>query len=346
MLTREALEQREKELLGCYAQRAANSKGREHPEPECNFRTCFQRDRDRIIHSTAFRRLEYKTQVFINHEGDYYRTRLTHTLEASQIARGLARILKLNEDLTEAIILAHDLGHTPFGHAGESVMNQLMEDCGGFEHNRQSLRVVNFLEERYPNFPGLNLSFEVREGIMKHTAENPSMEAQIVDIADEIAYINHDLDDGLQHGLLDLKMLHDVTLAREALEELETTSPNMPEKIKRHRMISRLIHWLVDDLQKTTYANIQQQKWIVSFSEAMKKKTQEQKKFLFKNMYQHPNVEKMAKESKQVIRDLFQHYQEDQKKFPTKRDVCDYIAGMTDRFALQEHKLLCKSARK
>ena len=329
---------REETLLAPYAQFASKSLGRHYPEAECVFRSCFQRDRDRIIHSTAFRRLEYKTQVFINHEGDYYRTRLTHTLEASQIARGVARILRLNEDLAEAIILAHDLGHTPFGHAGEAVMNELMKEDGGFEHNRQSLRVVTVLEERYPDFPGLNLTHEVLNGIMKHSAHSETLEAQLVDIADEIAYLNHDIDDGLKNGLLTFDTLKEITLCNTGLKELEKKHPQMPEKVKRHRLVSWLIHQLVNDLQRTTLENIAHGIQKVSFSQEMQKLAREQKTFLYKNMYQHPKVEKVATESKQVLRDLFHHYSQETKRFPTRRDVCDYIAGMTDRFALQEHR--------
>ena len=339
-MIRQEYEEREKKHLAGYAQLSTQSLGREYPEEECIFRPCFQRDRDRIIHSTAFRRLEYKTQVFINHEGDYYRTRLTHTLEASQIARGIARILRLNEDLAEAIILAHDLGHTPFGHAGETAMNELMKDEGGFEHNRQSLRVVTLLEEKYPDFPGLNLTHEVLNGIMKHSAQATTLEAQLVDIADEIAYLNHDLDDGLKTGLLTFEKLQEITLCREGLKELRQKNKPMSEKIQRNRLVSWLIHRLVEDLARTTTENLSREERIVSLSEPMQKLAREQKAFLFKNMYQHPKVEKVAAESQQVLRDLFHHYSKDPQRFSTKRDLCDYIAGMTDRFALQEHRKL------
>ncbi|MDO8527082.1 MAG: deoxyguanosinetriphosphate triphosphohydrolase [Deltaproteobacteria bacterium] len=378
MLNREAYEEREKQMLAPYAQLSLTSLGRLHKEDECVFRSCFQRDLDRIVHSTAFRRLEYKTQVFINHEGDYYRTRLTHSIEVSQIARSLARALRLNEDLAQTIALAHDLGHTPFGHAGEAAMNVLMEDAGGFEHNKQSFKVVTQLEERYPNFPGLNLSFEVLEGILKHQSEYdkpddsnelkrvgyPTLEAQIVNFADEIAYMNHDLDDGLQYGMLTFDALKDVTLWQETFSEIQKNIPNAPDKVKRFRTISRLIHKMVDDLQRESLKNIHDKKiktledvrakgkWLICLSESVQKKTAELKKFLFQNMYCHWRVERMSEKSKRIITELFNAYLANPRILPdefhnrikkdkeTKRHICDYIAGMTDRFALQEHKKL------
>ncbi len=378
MLHREAYEEKEKELLAPYAQLSSASLGRKHKEEECIFRPCFQRDLDRIVHSTAFRRLEYKTQVFINHEGDYYRTRLTHSLEVSQISRGISRMLRLNEDLAQTIALAHDLGHTPFGHAGEAAMHTLMEDVGGFEHNKQSYRVVTQLEERYPNFPGLNLSFEVLEGILKHQTEYdkpledadfqrvgfPTLEAQAVNFADEIAYMNHDLDDGLQYGMLTFESLKEVRLWNETFADIQKSIPNAPDKVKRFRTISRLIHKLVDDLQTETLKNISEEKIktledvrthgkkIVSLNPAMQKKTAELKKFLYENMYLHWRVVRMAEKAKRTITDLFQAYIANPRILPeefytrvrgskeTKRHICDYIAGMTDRFALQEHKKL------
>lgn len=378
MLNREAYEEREKELLVPYAQLSSKSLGRQYKESECVFRSAFQRDLDRIVHSTAFRRLEYKTQVFINHEGDYYRTRLTHSLEVSQISRGIARMLRLNEDLAQTIALAHDLGHTPFGHAGEAAMNSLMESDGGFEHNFQSYRVVTKLEERYPDFLGLNLSYEVLEGILKHSTEYdhpknlegfqksgyPTLEAQIVNYADEIAYMNHDLDDGLQYGMLTFKSLEAVSLWDETFLEIEKRHPTAPEKVKRFRTISRLIHKLIDNLQTETRKNIEEKKvksledvrqkgkQLVSLSPEMKKKTAELKKFLFNNMYCHWRVVRMAEKAKRTIKDLFEAYLSNPKILPeefydriekegsTKRHIADYIAGMTDRFALQEHKKL------
>lgn len=378
MLNREAYEAKEKEFLAPYAQLSSTSLGRQYKEEECIFRSCFQRDLDRIVHSTAFRRLEYKTQVFINHEGDYYRTRLTHSLEVSQISRGLARMLMLNEDLAQTIALGHDLGHTPFGHAGEAAMNSLMEDVGGFEHNLQSYRVITELEERYPDFPGLNLSFEVLEGILKHATEYdhpknlegfkqsgyPTLEAQIVNYADEIAYMNHDLDDGLQYGMLTFKTLEGVDLWQETFREIEKAHPDAPDKVKRFRTVSRLIHKLVDNLQKETHKNIDEKKIktledvrqkgknIVSLSPEMRKKTAELKKFLYENMYCHWRVVRMAEKAKRIIKNLVEAYLANPKTLPEefyqkiqkggtlKRHICDYIAGMTDRFALQEHKKL------
>ncbi|MBI5299674.1 MAG: deoxyguanosinetriphosphate triphosphohydrolase [Deltaproteobacteria bacterium] len=375
---RKVLEEREKEILVPYAQLSSTSLGRKYPEEECNFRPCFQRDLDRIVHSTAFRRLEYKTQVFINHEGDYYRTRLTHSLEVAQIARGLARMLRVNEDLAQTIALAHDLGHTPFGHAGEAAMCVLMKDVGGFEHNLQSFRVVTELEERYPNFLGLNLSYEVLEGILKHEtvydkpkehrllkkSGYPTVEAQIVNFADEIAYMNHDLDDGLQYGMLTFGVLEEVTLWRETFSEIVKKMPSAPDKVKRYRTISRLIHKLVDNLQQETKGRISKNnihfladirsrgKKIVGFSPDMQKKAAELKKFLYQNMYFHWRVVRMAEKSRRVIQELFHAYLNNTKILPEefyqrilkdknpKRHICDYIAGMTDRFALQEHKKL------
>src|SRR3989338_4370347 len=299
MLTRKDIERTEHRLLASYAMHSSQTQGRQYPEGEPQHRSVYQRDRDRIIHCTAFRRLEYKTQVFINHEGDYYRTRLTHSLEVNQIARGLARALRLNEDLAQTIALAHDLGHTPFGHSGEAAMNALMEGEGGFEHNEQSFRVVTQLEERYPNFRGINLSYEVLEGILKHTTEYdkpkllknfnpngaPTLEAQIVNFSDEIAYMNHDLDDGLQYGMLNLSMLKEVPLWEETLQEIEREIPQAIDKVKRFRTISRLIHKLVTDLQTETFKRIKDHgirhledvrakgKNVVSLSDSMKKRT-------------------------------------------------------------------------
>ena len=258
MLEREFFEKLEQEKLSPYAALSSRSRGRQHPEPEHSFRTAYQRDRDRIIHSTAFRRLEYKTQVFINHEGDHYRTRLTHSLEAAQIARTIARALRLNEDLTEALTLAHDVGHTPFGHSGEETMNDLMRDHGGFEHNLQALRIVDFLEERYPDFPGLNLSYEAREGVVKHSSRyrerapaeflderEPVLEAQLVDLADEIAYTNHDLEDGLSSNILTFAALRKVELWKEHFDPSLGDSSN-----EEARLAIRITVWLTDLLNK------------------------------------------------------------------------------------------------
>lgn len=378
MPLRETFEDRENESLAPYAQRSRETLGREHPEEGSRLRANFQKDVDRIVHSNAFRRLEYKTQVFINHEGDYYRTRLTHTMEVSQIARGLARLLRLNEDLSQAIALAHDLGHTPFGHAGEAAMRVLMEDAGGFEHNLQSYRVVTELEHRYPDFQGLNLCYEVREGILKHQTEydhpafhrifhkagQPTLEAQLVNFADEIAYMNHDLDDGLESQMLQLGPLEEVALWDETYTEICKKHPEAPEKIRRYRTISWLIHKMVEDLKNETCKNIREQKIetlkdvrnhgknIVALSPDFAKKTKELKNFLFQNLYYHWRVERMAEKAKRTITDLFNAYLSNPRTLPqeyfeltrstgqTKRHICDYIAGMTDRFALLEHKKL------
>ena len=377
MLSREEYERREKEVLAPYAARSAESRGREHNEKECPFRCAFQRDRDRIIHSEAFRRLEYKTQVFVNHEGDYYRTRLTHTLEVAQISRGVARTLRLNEDLAEAIALAHDLGHTPFGHAGETTLNRLMADEGGFEHNHQSFRVVTMLEHRYPEFAGLNLSHETLEGIVTHSGEYdkpdvqgfktygyPTLEAQIINVVDEIAYMNHDLDDGLQSGMLTFEGLQAVPLWQETFSAVQKDFPDARPKIKKFQTIRRLIHLLVGDIQSETKKRIEDKKIssfddvrergenIVAFSDGMHKKTRELINYLFTNLYRHYRVVRMADKAERILEDLFDAYLKNSKILPPslhaeiqkrdkpKRLVCDYIAGMTDRFALSEHRKL------
>ncbi|MBT3182018.1 MAG: deoxyguanosinetriphosphate triphosphohydrolase [Deltaproteobacteria bacterium] len=377
MQTREIYEKHEKEFLAPYAQCSVASLGRQYPEDECTFRPCFYRDLGRIVHSTAFRLLEYKTQVFVNHEGDYYRTRLTHSLEVGQISRGMARILRVNEDLAQTIALAHDLGHAPFGHSGEEALNALMRDDGGFEHNTQSYRIVTELEERYPDFKGLNLSYEVREGLVKHTTDYdkptkvegfkdvgyPTIEAQIVNCADEIAFMNHDLDDGLHWGMLSIESLGEVPLWEETFNEMKNKYPNATERIHRCKTISGLIGKLIDDLQAESCKRISDMeiktlddvrnrgKCVVSLSDGMKRRTDEAKNFLFQNVYRHPEVVKMSKRGEMMIRDLFQAYSEDPKLMPekfhdrvkttgSKRHICDYIAGMTDRFAMDEHKKL------
>lgn len=379
MLSREELERHEHEYLAAYAVKSGESLGRKYKEPKCPFRTCFQRDRNRIIHSEAFRRLEYKTQVFVNHEGDYYRTRLTHTLEVAQISRGLARTLRLNEDLAEAIALAHDLGHTPFGHRGESTLNALMTDHGGFEHNRQSYRVVTLLERRYPDFAGLNLSIEVLEGIVKHESEYdnpditdldfhakgfPSLEAQIVNVADEIAYINHDLDDGLESGMLELEELEHLKLWWEEFRKASKKYPNMKPKMAKHQTVRRLINLFVTDLLTETKRRLEKKKIkkledvakhpesIVSFSKELTKHTKELKNYLFTNLYRHYRVERMADKANRILSTLFTTYLSNPKVLPpslekaihkegdAERKICDYIAGMTDRFALSEHAKL------
>jgi dGTPase len=363
--------------LAPYASKNCESKGRVFKEPEHVYRSPYQRDRDRIIHSASFRKLEYKTQVFVNHEGDYYRTRLTHTLEVTQIARTIARALKLNEELVEAIALAHDLGHTPFGHAGEDVLSELMKNEGGFNHNAQSLRVVDLLEERYPDFPGLNLSWEVREGIVKHSSiesnmllpkqfeqdKNPSLETQVVDAADEIAYDNHDLDDGITSGLLQLEDLREVNLWEELEKEVVKQHPDISDEIRKYQVIKSLINFLVTDIINESKKRIlkfgitsprqtrAKKEDIITFSPQVQRKRQPLRKFLFENLYNHYRVVRMSDKAKRFLRDLFNIYVEKPKALPIstqgrlkketlKRVVCDYIAGMTDRFALNEYKKL------
>jgi dGTPase len=342
----------------------------EHP-----YRTVFQRDRDRIVHARAFRRLEYKTQVFVHHEGDHYRNRLTHTLEGAQIARTIARSLRLNEDLAEAIALAHDLGHTPFGHAGERVLNRLMRDAGGFDHNRQTLRVVDWLEQRSVDFRGLNLSAETREGILKHGCHwehpvpvprrraQPSLEAQVADRADEIAYVNHDLDDGLRSGLLQMGALAELPLWREMHGEVRAHWPEADEGMLRTRTIVALINRLVTDLVETTAdrldavapADVEAVRdtpgRLLGYEPGLEKRLRELKDFLFQNLYDHPHVVETTREAEQVLADLWRSLREDPDKLPDsvrarfaedgeERALSDYLAGMTDRFALVEHRRL------
>ncbi|MFY9402752.1 MAG: deoxyguanosinetriphosphate triphosphohydrolase [Candidatus Omnitrophota bacterium] len=365
------------ELLAVYAMRSSESKGRVYPEAEHSYRSCYQRDRDRIIHSAAFRRLEYKTQVFVNHEGDYYRTRLTHTLEVSQIARTIASALRLNSDLTEAISLAHDVGHTAFGHSGEEALNELMLKEGGFNHNAHGLRVVDYLEERYPHFPGLNLTWEVREGIIKHSTlfdvagkvkefakfPSSSLEAQVVDIADEIAYDNHDLDDGLASGLIVESDLLKIGLWRDIDKRISKEYGNIPSIKKRYLIIRSLIDLQVTDLIKETEKNIlllkpvnsdsirRLNKKVVTFSSNMLKLRVPLKDFLLNRLYHHFRVVRMSIKAKRFIQELFKVYLKNPKQLPldiqeriakdgAKRAVCDYIAAMTDRYALDEYKKL------
>lgn len=373
--TREQLEKIEDETLAPYGLRSQNSKGREHPEDEPAYRTAFQRDRDRILHTTAFRRLEFKTQVFIIHEGDYYRTRLTHTLEVAQIARTVARALGANEDLEEAICLAHDLGHSPFGHSGEVALNRLMQEHGGFDHNKQSLRIVTEIEERYPDFPGLNLTWEVREGIVKHESEydisdatdySPDLrghlEAQIANAADELAYTAHDLDDGLRSGMITPRMLEGITLWEILAESIGWDRQGFDELV-RHRLIRRLIGLEVTDLVETTYKKLRDSGVksveelqrlpynVIGYSEDMTRRNRELKDFLYANLYRHHRVIRMAVKAERIIADLFDAYMAEPEVLPRhvqdmiddrglERTICDYIAGMTDRFALEEHTKL------
>ncbi|HLK12038.1 MAG TPA: deoxyguanosinetriphosphate triphosphohydrolase [Candidatus Binatia bacterium] len=378
MLDRAAFETREDGLLAPYAMRSRDSRGRRHAEAEHRFRMAFQRDRDRVIHSTAFRRLEYKTQVFVNHEGDYYRTRLTHTMEAAQVTRTLARALRLNEDLAEAVALAHDLGHTPFGHAGEKVLDRLMAGHGGFDHNSQSLRIVDVLEERYPHFRGLNLTWEVREGIVKHSTRYdrpqvaefnadlaPCLEAQIVDFADEIAYNAHDIDDGLQSGMLDPEELAAVPLWADALAEAERGAAGVPVRVLRYQAVRRLIDRMVTDLGEAierrlrergveTLADVRRHKpRLVEFSPEMTACNRDLKAFLYEHLYTHHRVTRMTQKAERIMTALFEAYVAEPRQLPphvTRRTreegepmhrvIADYVAGMTDRFAVEEYKKL------
>ena len=376
MLGREDLERREHEMLAPYASKSARSRGRAYPEEEHSFRLTFQRDRDRIVHSTAFRRLEYKTQVFVNHEGDHFRTRLTHTLEVAQIARTIARSLGVNEDLTEAIALAHDLGHPPFGHAGERAMHEMMQPYGGFEHNQQSLRIVEVLEDRYPEFPGLNLTWETRDGLKKHqprfsppdarglaAAMAPSLEAQVTDFADEIAYNNHDIDDGLTSQMIDLASLRQVPLWEEHFREVQHRFPQASAKILWRQSVRSIINSLVVDLCEETLRRLavthiatvedvrSATQPLVGFSQAMERKSAELKLFLLEHLYRHYRVIRMAEKARRIIHDLVKVYADSPRQMPPSfaariategipRVVCDYIAGMTDRFALEEHRKL------
>jgi len=376
-LRRDEYEARESALLAPWAMRSAESRGRAHPEREHPMRTAFQRDRDRIIHSTAFRRLEYKTQVFVNHEGDYYRTRLTHTMEGAQITRTIARALRLNEDLAEAVVLAHDLGHTPFGHAGERVLDGLMEPYGGFEHNAQSLRIVELLEERYAGFPGLNLTWEVREGIVKHSGdydrpqvqlydpeEAPCLEAQIADFADEIAYNCHDIDDGLQSSMLQTEQMDEVALWREHYDEARRESPDAPLSILRYQAVRHILDAMASDLVAFTEAEIARlgvrtiddlravKPRITGYGPEMDERVRELKAFLMQNLYMHTRVTRMGTKAKTIITGLFRTYLDEPRQMPphvyaqiekgegAPRVIADYIAGMTDRFALDEYRKL------
>jgi dGTPase len=374
MYTREQLEAIEDQALASYGIRSKNSKGRAYEENEPGYRTAFQRDRDRILHTTAFRRLEYKTQVFINYEGDYYRTRLTHTLEVAQIGRTIARALGANEDLIEAICLAHDLGHSPFGHSGESALNRLMKEHGGFDHNKQSLRIVTKLEQRYPNFPGLNLTWEVREGIVKHETEydiadsseyDPELrghlEAQIANVADEIAYTAHDLDDGLCSGMITPSMLDGVSLWEILAESVGWQG--ILDDLSRHRLIRRLIGILVTDMVEATTERLRNSGVnsvddlqrldynVIGFSEDLHRRNRELKDFLFANLYRHPRVVRMQVKAERLLGDLFEAFQHEPAILPKhvqnriderglQRTICDHIAGMTDRYAVEEHQKL------
>jgi dGTPase len=376
--TRQELEEIEARTLAPYAMASRASRGRRFPEPEHPIRTVFARDRDRVIHSAAFRRLEYKTQVFVNHEGDYYRTRLTHTLEAAQIARTVARALGLNEELAEAVALAHDLGHTPFGHAGEKVLNELMTPYGGFDHNAQSLRTVDWIEIRYPNFRGLNLSFEVREGIVKHShfqdrpaaqefdvCTYPCLEAQIVDLADEIAYLAHDVDDGLKAQMLSVEELNASALFRESAAAARDAYPSAEMRVIRYQTVIRMIDAMSTDLMTNLAGELERNKIhsvddvrkagraLACFGSAMGPKVDEIKQVMRDRLYRHYRVSRMTEKAGRVLAALFETYMTEPRQMPEhvviragqhgepiSRAVADYIAGMTDRFALDEYRKL------
>ena len=366
------------DALAAYAAAPERKRGRRHPEPPPHGRTEYQRDRDRIIHSTAFRRLEYKTQVFVNHEGDLFRTRLTHSLEVAQIGRSVARNLHLDEDLTEAIALAHDLGHTPFGHAGQDALNACMKPYGGFEHNLQSLRVVELLEQRYAAFDGLNLTFETREGILKHCSlrnaralgdlgerfikkRRPSLEAQIANLADEIAYNNHDVDDGLRSGLLEPEQLCEVTIFERHRAAVLALYPGLTGRRLVHETVRHMIDTLVTDLIDSSANNIKRAApksledvraapALIGFSNGIRKEQLELKRFLNEKLYRHYRVARMSRKARSVVSDLFGAFVAEPRLLPPEfqiragddkaRATADYIAGMTDRYAMLEHRRL------
>ena len=373
--TRQQLEQHEDKNLAPYGIRSQDTKGRAYPDSEPGYRTSFQRDRDRILHTTAFRRLEHKTQVFITYEGDYFRTRLTHTLEVAQIGRTLARALGGNEDLVEAICLAHDLGHSPFGHSGEVALARLMKDFGGFDHNRQSLRIVTELEQRYPEFPGLNLTWEVREGMVKHESEydisdardyNPdlrgNLETQIANVADELAYTTHDLDDGLRSGMIFPQALNGLALWEILRKTHDWRGPGLDD-MQRHRMIRYLVGLMVTDMLQATDARLKDSKVqspldiqklkqnVIGYSEDMQRRNRELKDFLYNNLYRNSRVVRMQVKAERIVSELFTAYRDEPLMLPDhvqkfidprglERTICDYIAGMTDRYAVEEHQKL------
>jgi dGTPase len=373
--TREAYEDEERRNLAPWAACSGDSAGRLVEEPPHAYRSSYQRDRDRIVHARAFRRLEFKTQVFVHLENDHYRNRLTHTIEGAQIARTIARALRLCEDLAEAIVLAHDLGHTPFGHAGEAILAEWMKDDGGFDHNRQSLRIVDLLEDRYPEWSGLNLTAETREGILKHgchwshPVELPplypqrTLEAQVADSADEIAYMHHDLDDGLRSGILSIEMLNSMSLWKMAQARRRETASEMTESVARAQTIGALGDTLIGDLIEETSRRIDEDPpeslaalrarpdSLVGFSPEIELGKSELKSFLSQNFYHHPRVLRRTRKAEWVVGDLFRTYRDDPNLLPSHvhtrfaregqmRAISDYIAGMTDRFAMDEHKRL------
>ncbi len=378
-ITRQQLEERENQTLAAYAMRSSQSRGRAHPEDEHPYRTAYQRDRDRIIHTTAFRRLEYKTQVFVYSEGDHYRNRLTHSVEVAQIGRTLARSLGANEDLIEAICLAHDLGHPPFGHTGEHTLNALMADYGGYDHQKQTYRIITELEHRYPDYLGLNLTYEVREGVVKHDTdydivdardycpdEKGTLECQLSNLADEIAYNTSDLDDGLRSGILDPKAVLDLQIGRRVVDSLGLGGPaDLTDTLTRHRFIRRMVGLVVQDAISATHLNMVEAgvetltdlralpENVSGYSPALAVESRELKDFLFANFYRHYRVVRMAFKADRIIRQLFSAYVEEPAQLPPEtqrradegglglhRTLCDYLAGMTDRYAIQEHRRL------
>jgi dGTPase len=381
LVKRQDIEELENNSLASYAVKSGNSKGRQHKEKEHPYRTRFQRDRDRVIHSSAFRRLEYKTQVFVYHEGDYYRTRLTHSMEVAQIARSICKSMQLNEDLAESIALSHDLGHPPFGHTGQKILNELLKNHGGFEHNKQGLRVVRLLEKRYPEFSGLNLTWELQEGISKHSVdlENPimgmkgynfpSLEAQVADCSDGIAYNAHDLDDGITSGLLNLEQVRKLALWREHEKVLDQKYKNLDFKLKKYQIVRQIINNLITDFRRTTLKNLKvnkiqsvddvrcAKKRMAGFSASMSEKNRELKKFLHQNLYNHRKVKRMEFKSEMCLTGLFKAFTTHFALLPElvqregghdslQRRICDYISGMTDRYAISEYKKLYSPGEK
>ena len=374
-VTRVELEQRERQFLASYAQFSADTRGRIHNEPAPEWRTHYQRDRDRVIHSRAFRRLEYKTQVFLNGTGDHLRTRLTHTMEVAGISRNIARALAINEDLTEAISLAHDLGHSPFGHKGETALNELMKEHGGFEHNRQSLRIVDFIEQKYPRFSGLNVTWEVREGLAKHLTSydhpepqpstltpQPSLEAQVANLADEITYYSHDVDDGLTARLFtEDRLRNDVKIWAESTRCVAAEYGDLPDESRRYFIIRCIIDSQVKDVVHTTEANLRAANIksaedvrrhstpLVTYSEQLGALNAELRDYLYKNLYFNPEVHEPNRRAVRLLEDLFRYYldhpneigelsRKRAKQDGWPRAVCDYLSGMTDRYAMAEHQ--------
>lgn len=379
MFTREMLEEREDVFLAPYAMRSSQSRGRAYAEDEHRYRTAYQRDRDRIIHTTAFRRLEYKTQVFVYSEGDHYRNRLTHSVEVAQVGRTLARSLGCNEDLTEAICLAHDLGHPPFGHVGEATLDHLMQHHGGYDHQKQTYRIITDLERRYPEHPGLNLTYEVLEGVVKHDTsydivdardyhpdERGTLECQLANLADEIAYNTSDMDDGIRSGILEASAVKKLAISQRVLASLgEDSNADLSQAMTRHRFVRRLVGIEISDTIQATEANIKgagietlaqlraHPQNVADYSQEMQELNLELKQYLFKNFYRHYRVVRMATKAERLIRALFDAYIEQPLQLPLEpqhkaeveagglyRTVCDYIAGMTDRYAIQEYNRL------